>query len=254
MKKRHLRDLYVRGAVHTVDDGSGEEPVTVYLKKLNLTENEEAIRLANAARAGVLAAAEDPDSEAFMASLGEAAEIDRSELVEYLIAEPLSKKRDSIEAEIGANPEWNDNDYLQGLTDAWRGGAAEKFQENPEDEEPKAIFEALRRFSDDVEAVLEGEAEALRHDYDFVSDQDLQLKAAKSLLKARSDMVWVDVYRKAELMLAVRSPEDIKERYFDDLRDLDDLETPVLLDLLRAYREMVVDPQEGKASQETPTS
>lgn len=255
MKKRHLRDLYVRGTLHTIDDGTpGEEPVSVYLKKLNLNENEEAIRKANAARAVVIAAIEDPDSDLYKAALGDAAETDRANLIEYLISEPLSKARESAEAELGANPEWEDNDYLQGLNNAWMGGLNDKFHEDPEDEEAKKVFEALKRFADEVENVLEGEAKALRRDYEFVTEEELRGKAVKAFLKARSDLTWVDVYRKAELLLAVRNPEDPKERYFEELSEIDELETPVLLDLLRAYRDMTTDPQEGKDLPETPTS
>lgn len=244
MKKRHLRDLYVRGTIHTVDDGEGG--VTVYLKKLNLTENEEAIRRANAARSIIIAAQDDPESDLYKAALGEAHDSTRTDLIEYMISGPLADKRESVAAEVAARPEWSDNDYLQGLNDAWTGGLKDKYQENPEDEEVKPVFEALKRYGDEVDQLIEGEAIVLRRDMEMISDQELREKAVKSLLKDRADLTWVDAYRKAELLMAVRDPDNTQERYFEELSDLDDLETPVILDLLRAYREMTVEPQEGK--------
>lgn len=252
MKKRHLRDLYVRGALHTVDDGDGG--VTVYLKKLNLNENEQAVRIGNAAKARTLAAAEDEESDLYQSILLDALEASRETLIGYLTAEPLSKRRESVEAEIADNPEWDKDGYLQGLTDAWNEGLREKFSEDPEDPDAKPVYDALKRYSDEVEAVMEGEAAALAREYEDAPDSELQRQAVKHLIKARSDMAWVDAYRKAELVFAIRDPDDHHVRYYRDIRDLEDLEIPVLLSLLTAYRELSVDPNEGKELEETPSS
>lgn len=255
MKKRHLRDLYVRGTLHTMNDNTpNEEAVTVFLKKLNLAENEKAIRKANAARAVEMAAAEDPQSEIYLAVLGDAMDTPRENLVEHLISEPLSKKREAIELEIGAKDEWSKENYLQGLNDAWLDGMRERFHTDPDDKEARATFEAMKRFSDEVDVLVEGEAKALRRDYEHTPEEELREKAIKSLLKQRADIIWVDTYRKAELLMATRDEDNHRELYFEEVTDLDELETPTLLNLLKAYREMLVEPQEGKDSEETPSS
>lgn len=253
MKKRHLRDLYVKGTLHSVEDDTGES-VDVYLKKLNTTENEEAVRRANAARATILAGAADNDSDIYLSALSDAMDATRETLVDYLIAEEAGKRRESVEAEISHNPEWSDNDLLQGLSDAWRGGLAEQYKEDPENPEAKSVFEKLKQFAEEVEAVMDGEIASLRRNWEEADIALLQRKAVDVLLKIKADLTWVEEYRKSELFLGVRDPDNIREQYFEDRRELDELETPVLLDLLRAYREFVTDPQEGKDSQGTPSS
>lgn len=252
VKKRHLRDLFVRGIVKTIDDGQGG--VTVYLKKLNLSENEQAVRKANAERAKVLAAAMDETSDLYQGVLGDAIEADRDTLLDYLIAEPLMRKRESIEAELSTQDQWAKDSYLQGLTDAWLNGLRDKFQEDPEDEDAKRVFDALTVYSNQIEELVEGESAALKRDYDDISDDELRTKVVKLLLKNRAELVWVDCYRKAELLYGVRDADAIHERYFETLEDVHGLETEVLLPLLKAYRELDVDPSEGKDSEETPTS
>lgn len=253
MKKRHLRDLYVRGTVHTIDDGDGE-PESVFLKKLNLNENEEAVRLANAERSSYIAASRDPSSQKYKDVLAEVYETDRDILVDYLIAEPLAKHRESVEAEISANPEWEKDNYLQGLHDAWNKGLRDKYHLDNEDEEASKVFAELRRFAEEVDTVIEGYSKSLKAEYDGMSDEELNPKATEQLLKNQADMAWVDCYRKAELLFAVRDVDDHKERLFESLADIDELETETFLNLLRAYREMNVEPQEGKDSPETPSS
>lgn len=253
-KKRHLRDLYVRGVVHTFDDGEGE-PITVYLKKLNTNENEEAIRKANAVRARVVSAARDDATEAHQAIALEVEESEREDLVEYLIQEEVAKKRESIQAEVAGSDKWNDEDYLQGLHDSWaEGGMNDRHAEDPEDPEAKAVFEKLKEFTEEVDGFVEKETVGLRRDWKDVHIDTVREKSLQHLIKTRGDLAWVEEYRKCEVYIATRDPENHRERYFEDRSELDEIETEVLLQLLRTYRDIDVEPPEGKDSEETPSS
>lgn len=254
MKNKHLSELFVRGTLHTITDEQGEGTATVFLKKLNLTESEKAVRKANAARAAIIADSRDPDSEAYGDTLADALETSREALVDFIIREDLAKARETAAAEIAAQPEWDDDNFLQGLNDLWADGLNDQFLEDQDDPEAKRVFEALQRFTNEVEAAVEGTAASLRLDYAEVSDKDLRDRAIKQLLKDRADLQWVDIYRKWELVLAVRHADDHKKKYFDKIEDLEDLEAEVLIGLLRAYRELSVEPAEGKDLPETPSS
>lgn len=254
MRKGHLRDLYVKGRVHKMIDEVNDVEAELFLKKLNTSENEQALRAANAARAVLLAAAADPTSDIYLATLGEAMDEDRDRLIDYLISEEVAKLRDSAEAEIGDKEEWSDDDYLQGLSDAWRNGLEDKWKADPEDPDAKRVFEALKKFAAEVSVRMEGELAHLRRNWEDVPDQELREKATTHLLKIRSDISWVEEFRKAELMIGCRLVEDHQKKYFDYRYELDDLETDVIIGLLRAYRELTTEPTEGKELQETPNS
>src|SRR3954469_5704211 len=59
---RRLGDLFVVGREVTFDDGQGA-PISVYVRKLNTSEHERALRRANSERSKVLAAKTDKDSD-----------------------------------------------------------------------------------------------------------------------------------------------------------------------------------------------
>lgn len=252
-KKKHLRDLYVKGVVHTVTDDNGDS-VTVYLKKLNSAETEEAVRMANAARAKVLISAKDKTSRLYESTLAETLEVDRDQLINYIIAEKLAKAEESYESEHSDKEEWSKDDYLQGLRDSWRSGLNERYTEDAEDEEANKVLKELQRFDEEVAVLVEGEAERLRAEWADTSEEVLRDKTVDILMKIRSDVAWVEEYRKAEVYLGVRDSENIREKYFACREEFDDLEQPVLIDLMKAYRELVVEPQEGKELPETPDS
>lgn len=254
MKNKNLSELFVRGRLHTIVDEEAEAQATVFLKKLNLTESELAVRKAAAARSVVLSAAKDPESEAYKDALADAKDTSRDALIDFIIGEELARARESAAAELGAQPEWSDDQFLQGLNDAWTGGLKDVYIEDPEDVEAKRVFEHLQRYTDEVDNAVEGTAASLRLDYAQTTDEELWDKAVKQFLKNRGDLVWVDVYRKWEIAIAVRDPDDHKKRLFGDASDLDDLETEALLSLMRAYRELSVEPAEGKDLPETPSS
>lgn len=270
IRERTLSDLFVTGKVHTLSDGktvtdpeTGEEvelaPVTVYVKKLNNNETQEAIKLANSARARITAATRDETSEIYQEILDEAVDTPDENLIEYLIAEPLSQKRESIEAELADNPEWAEDDYLQGLGTAWAEGLREKYHSKEDDEEAIRVFNEMKRFYDEVDEILAAEEESLRRQWEHTPRETLERKAIERLLSNRGNLEWSDVFRDAQIYISTRLVDDPEERYWGDnakkaLAKIKNLETPVKLELLVVYRSLAVEPSEGKDSEETPAS
>lgn len=258
-KKRRLEDLYVRGRELSIDDGSGD-PVTVWLQKLNPLEHEKAIRRSGAARAQVLLAARDQDSEEWGEAYADVRDLgDRTILVEYLIADDVVKTRDSKEAELSFGEEWTKDNFLQGLRDAWEGdgngsGLKERFAVDPNDEEAHKVFVELKRFSDLVDAEAEPEIERLRRDYADISEQELQDKALGRFIELRAGLAWLREFRHSEAYFATRDIDDHRRYYFTERQQVDVLSPEVFNEISVAYQQLMVESAEGKDSPRTPSS
>lgn len=255
-RTRRLADLYVTGREFIFDDDDGEnEPVTVYIRKLTPVDNEQVMRRANAARAAMLVARRDRDSQEYKNLYSQVWDVgDTDSLVDQLISPELIKKRIAREAEIAFTDEWNKDSYLQGLKDAWNDGLSDKYQENPDDLEAKRVFDELQRFEDAVTQAMKGEDEAIRRSFESKTEEELREKVLDQILELQSDVTWMSEYRKSELWLAVRDPKNRRERYFVSRDEVDELSYEMLKRLTEAYQSMSVDLTEGKDSRPTDSS
>lgn len=250
MKKRRLSDLYVVGKELQLDDGSGEEPVVVFLRKLNPVEQETAVRNANAARARLLAISKSPESDEYQSLISQARDLDRENQIDFLIGGPLQKVKAAAEAELAAEEEWSTDGYLQGLSDAWLEGLNEEYAVNQEHAEAAKVFAELQRFAKVVDEIVDEERERLVAGYEHMSEDEIVDLVAKELLTLSSDTHWVREFRKNELFFAVRE-QDKKTRYFQSREELDELSQETLFALSDAYRQLAVEPVEGKDSRRT---
>lgn len=251
-KTRRLTDLFVRGKEVTIGDGEGA--ITVWVQKLNPVDQEMALRRANAARARILAKKKDEDSFEYQSTRMDIVGKDADELIEFLVADVIQSKSQSFEAELAAEDEWSKDHYLQGLRDSWNDGLKDAYHMDNDDEEAARVFAELRRFSDEVTKLLQGEAEKLRGDYKDTSDEELENLVFDKMFAATADMAWVHEYRRCEIWLGVRELENHKKRYFESRDEVDHLEQEVLVPLVAAYHEVNVDVTEGKGLVGTPPS
>jgi hypothetical protein len=250
VKKRRLTDLYVVGKEIVLDDGRGD-PITVWLQKLNPIEHETAMRRAAGVRARVSAGKDQAEVE--MAE-DEAAQLGREGWIEYLISDTLSRKLQAIEAEVAAEEEWSEDGYLQGLKDVWEASMKKLYEDEPEAPEAIAVKERLQEFQDALEKRIEGERDSLRKDYESKSDEDLLRRASDKLMATRADLAWLTEFRKCEVWLATREPENHREKYFTSREELDDLSHEAIVRLMTEYSDLNLDPNEGKDLGETQTS
>lgn len=255
-KKRRLGDLYVVGREVTVDDGDG--PVTVWVQKLNPLETEQAMRRAGVAKAKVLMSRRDKQSEEYLDIYAEVSEMKRDALVDLAIGEQVSQALESADAEIGAQDEWANEGYLQGLRDAW----AEKLydvhaggdEDSPDWEEAEKVYAELQRFDATLTKRLEGERARLEKDHDDVPLDELVEIGVDRVISFRADTMWLREWRRAQIWLGTREAEDHKKRYFDKREEVDQLPIPVLSALQNAYETLEVALSEGKDLPPTPSS
>lgn len=250
VKKRRLTDLFVVGREVKFDDGHGE-PLTVWLQKLNPVEHETAMRRAAGARSRVLSGKDAAETEL---AQDEAEQLGREGWIEYLTSDVLSRKFPAIEAELAAEEEWSKDDYLQGLRDVWDSTMKNLLEEEPEAVDAQTVRDELQRFADALEQRIDGERENIRKDFEGKDDEDLERRVVDRLIGTRADLAWLGEFRKCEVWIATRDPDNHRKRYFESREEVDDLSHPVLLRLMTEYAELNVDPQEGKDSGVIPNS
>lgn len=264
MKRRRLNDLYARGVEVTLDDGT-DQPVTIWLQKLSPIDRDTALRRGNAAQARFMIEADDESSETFQAMYANIREMgeDRDSLVGFLIAEDLTKYRESVASERGMDEEtWAKEGYLQGLMDAWLGdddnpGLAAVQAEDPEDPEAKRVMGEITRFENEIQELVTAERERLVKDWVDVPDDAIWRKSTHKMLELRGHERFNTEYERQVLFFAVRDPEAHAQRYFSTVSEVDDLDETVHAVLQQRYANLIVGPMEGKslpASQDSSNS
>lgn len=256
---RKADDLYVLGMPFTLNDGEGE-PVDVWLQKIDPLDSETALRRAGAAKARVLMVRNTPDSDEWLELYADVADFDRMTLTEYLIADDVLQFGESREAEVAAEEEWSKDNYLQGLTDAWRNDLKTRWENDPTDAEAAKCLAEMTRFRDQVDKLVDGERERLRKDWEDHDIEDMRSLVVTRFLESRANQAWAGEWRRCELAFGVRQAADHATYYFvDDKGEVNHdrvrrLPPEVFGQLTTAYGEMVVPPDEGKGLPPTPSS
>lgn len=265
--KRRLEDLFVRGAFQTFDDGKGEA-VTVWLQKLSPIETSSALRRASAARARVRAVKADRTSDDYMDLWLEVEQWEASgSLVDYLLAETQAEVELRVEAQLGAEEEWAEESYLQGLRDAWADGGEDAWVSDPASPaglESARIMAELKRFTEAVAAEVDPEVAVARAQLEATPIEVLREQALDRVIHYRASQAWLDEFHFCELFYGTHEAAAdtvrpgqwvaMPARYWKKREDIDRLQAQVLAPLKEAYAMLSVDITEGKGSGETPTS
>lgn len=244
MVRRRLADLYQVGKEVVLDDGHGA--VTVWLQKVNTVEQEDAFKKANAMRSRLSREGRDKTSDYYLSIAGQTDDMNDEDLIEFLVAEEVEKRRPVALSAVEYRPEWHDDDYLEGLVEAWEQTHAAAIEADPEDEEALKVQHELERFNAEVEAEVEklrDDARAMISDY---SSEKLHDLVGARLIKIDQDLAWMGEFRKIELLHSVREPHDHKKKYFANRSELESVSREVLVQLLEEYASLSVDPDEGK--------
>lgn len=250
--KRRLTDLYVVGKEVEFDDGEGE-PIKVYVRKLNAGQHDRALRRANAERSKLLATKKHPESEEYTNQWAIVEQFSRVDLVEYLGEDEKQRRAAALEAELAAEDEWSKDDYLQGLRDAWNEGLSERAETEPDDVEVKRVSDELERFNAAANKIIKQHVASFTDDMEDISDDVLQQRVFDKLVEVQASLAWLTEYRACELWLSVRDEDKVNE-YFNHRDEINSLPNEVIEKLMAVYREISVDPLEGKSSRQTDTS
>lgn len=266
--RRRLSDLYVTGKEVTIDDGHGA--VTVWLQKCNPVENGDALRHGAARRASAMTYAKNRDSMDWHSATRDVQDfMSRDALLDLAIREELHKRRVRIEGEHAADEEWAKDDYIKGLVDAWEGTSGDeeegshaevqlalkdRFALDENDLEAKHVHDELDRFDLEVEALVDAERASLIADWEGAPDEELVDKAVERVLEQRASQAFSDEYETWTLYWATREPTNHAEKYFKTSDEIHTLSEKVREDLVAHYQTLLVEPSEGKGSEEIPGS
>jgi hypothetical protein len=251
-RKRSLKDLYVRGKLLEVDDGSGES-VKVWLQKLNPVEYSECLKKADAARARVIAILRDKESDEYVTAVADVVSADKENLIEVLCAIEQGRIDPLVRAEIESESRWADENYLAGLREAWLE-LEEVFIDDPEHKEARRTHDELKAFVEQCEKELEYRIESFREGLEVATDEELRDMAIRHNLKLMGDVQWMNEFYRQQVFHAVRDEDDHSQRYFDSRSELDELQEEVYGALYAGVQDLMVDPIEGKDSAAQPPS
>jgi hypothetical protein len=249
--RRRLTDLYVTGQEVKLNDGTeGEDDIVVWLSKISPIEQRDAADKATGARAKILAVKNtELHSERRLQYEDQVLDlglIGRQDWIDFLSINDLQEAELSNQERIASEDEWSKNDYLDALQKAWNEGLRETFEKDENDEEAKRVYDELKRFTELVIEATESDKEHIVVKYEGKSDDELLTSVIDKIIEAESDFAWMNEFSRWQLFYAVREPNAHKVRYFVDKGEVDALDIRIINILLDAYREMTVDPQEGK--------
>lgn len=259
-RRRRLSDLYVRGKQVDIDDGTND-PVPLWLQKLNEIERDTVLRRATAAKARHRLDSEHEESELFVATLTSVVDyLDREGMMSIIIAEPIAKARERIEEQMRHDEDgWGKDDKIQALIDAWTGtddapGLAAAWAEDENDPAALKVKGEIEAFEADLEAAVNRETERLTQDWEAMPDLELARLAAREVLNRKADEAFLAEWTRQNIFHSVRDPDDHSKRYFETLAEVDDLDDKVRRILDRHMNELFVDMREGKELPATPAS
>jgi len=244
-KRAQIKKLYEVGQNITVSDD-----VLLWLQKLSPLEEKEAVSKSYKPRAAILAllktTPDDPAILEFTDTMDRIGLDSREARISFLIAPDVQKEMLSCEARIGAEKEWDDNDYLKSLQGAWTDGLSDKWALDQDDPEASRVYKELRRYTDQVEAAVEIRRADLYDRMNDKDDDDIIRRTVKVLVEHAAGAAQVDEYNAWAIFFATRLDEDHDVRFFDSRDDVEAYGGDLYSTLLTKYIEMVTDDLEGK--------
>lgn len=256
---RRLTDLYLTGTSLILNDESDNDPIEVWISKVQPPEQKEAGRKAAASRAAVLAIKnlpdDHPDKVPYFDLFEEGAALGEKErVVEFLLTDELAQVSLSVEAETAAKDKWAKDDLYESLSEAWNSGLNDKWITDPDDKEASRVYELLKEFTEEVENEIEARREGLKKDL-MDEDSDVLLKrAVDQLIDTEANIQWLEEFRQWQVYYAVRLPANHTMLYFESKEEVERLDHRIFDRINETYESLVLSSIEGKELGETPSS
>ena len=247
-KGAKLKKLYTITTEVTFPDGEGGEE-TLYLKKINPIQDKEASEASQRVRGHTLAlkraAYDHPTKMRIRDDLELYGLGDREARISFVVSEDAVKLRRTVEARLAADPKWSENDYYIALSESWFGGMKERYDINPEDEEAAIVYDALLKFTEEVDAAYIRELDDLFEVKRILSDDELTEKCVEKILDYQARTAQMKEYDMWRIYFATYEDSDFKVRFFDSAEEV--YEYPDIVErLITSYEDMALDALEGK--------
>lgn len=240
-EKSPLTRLWSMGALRQIADG--RESMDVWIATRTQRDMQEIAKRASAARAKTIRALNDQNSDESIEIEFELANMDFDGLIEVLVADYRTKRQAVIEAEYAAaNAPWNENDYLQGLKDAWDDELMREYALDPNHPEAVRVLAELARFDADVAAELEQQCDAEAEGIRLAGEDVARDAVRRRLREAAYQAEWYRVFILTRAWRQVRDPHDHDKLMFASPDDLLDLSAPAFEAVMALVEAINLDP------------
>lgn len=250
-KKRRLADLYQVGMDVLVDDGENE-PITVYMRKPNPFEHEEALRDGNAARARMTLRMRDPKTQDFDILKADVEAIgNKQRQCEFLVSERGPEFLSRAYQKISTSDDWSEDGLIEAIQDSIQEFADRENEMTEEDEDwedyqrVKGQVEKFNKQVDD-QAAIERQEEI--HRLLDETDEDIRELVRKALIDKAASLLFFREYRMSCIYFATREPENHGQRYFTSKQEVRELPYEVQSILLDNYDQLDLSKDEAKNS------
>lgn len=195
-----LQDLFITEARVEIprpvnEDGTEQEPIIFYARKMNPLQQESASRKAAAAQIHLRRLMSRPDDPDYLV-LDDA--VDEIEDLSRFIAEIESaRESDKAQQELSEEDEWAEDNYYQSLIDSWDQEKKRDFAENAEEDrqpETRKIWAELQRFNGQLEDLLKARRGKRMAEIEEMPEQAQRELAFKFLLEQQCNSEWLRVF------------------------------------------------------------
>jgi hypothetical protein len=251
-KKRRLGDLYQVGVDVVIDDGSGEEPIELYMRKPNPFEHEEALRDGNAARARMTLKMRDPKTDEYDILKADVEAIgNKRKQCEFLVGERTPEFTSRAYQRVSTRDEWSEDGLIDALQDninEFADREDEMTEESEDWEDFLRVKEQVERFNkqvdNEVAIVREEEIENLLAE----PDDEIRELTRKALIDKAASLLFFREYRLSCIYFATRESANHGQRYFTSKQEVRELPYEVQSLLLDRYESLDMTRDEVKNS------
>jgi hypothetical protein len=222
ISRRSLEDLYQTGEmvdVSPAQDGS----VEVFIRKMGPSQQQTAVRKANAARIRVkqLANREEDDDQKLVI-LEEVDKLTPEDQITYLTEVEIASEKEKIEQELSEEEEWAEDGRLQALVDAWEDGLLEEWLkgEGERSQESEDVFNEMKRFADAVEEKMKARRDNARADIEEMTEEEIYQKVLDNYIDREAGLTWIKVFREYQILFGVEDPET-HEKIYDNIEQVE---------------------------------
>lgn len=198
-----------------------DDQVVLWVTPADPLQREQALREANAKRAGsIVRAKRDKESEEHLTAMAFLADLSDETLVEYVVIGNEGIHQQEAEREVLARDEWKDMTSYQDAMRQFQGMSEEELERN---EEWRTLLDLDERYGEQTrERVLElsaAEREVLR-----MTVRSDRAAVEKMALSKRAELaassVFMNQFDRWMVFYAVREFEDTSQQFFEDPDDL----------------------------------
>jgi len=247
---KHVKIPLTPNVVEFDEDDKSIETLELFLRKLTPITDREAAKESYKAKVLYESYKREGDDHPERVRIREALALwgveSREDMLIYITAEEMGRLRTSIEARVAAKKKWSENDYLQGLSDAWYDGLKERYDLDNDDAEAKVVFDKLSEWTKEVESEYERESADIMVGKEVLTDAEVERKAVDQMLDHQANAAQLESYNRWRLYFATFEDAEFVQHFFESPDEVGEWPTDFTSRLTDEYEAMSVGYLEGK--------